>query len=247
MTAGIQIFNKHKSLQLTNNDYPYVLLKSLRIDKSAHWTSKNGVSYIENALGMKNRNDFDDIVTFYYCSNKKIMCSLAATGRLYKWNHQTFGENDYIDLYAFTRIKHRTQGKSGLQLYHKEKGLVFDSSWYVLNIIGFYVIPPQTPSVSNLDINNIYQINTNFNGRYAVALSTYKQAYFFRPRNEIFFIEAQNAIWMDGSTIKINWIPINMDKFQKSWASQSGFGQKNETYAYVIDTTNFPLPYEIKL
>lgn len=248
MTVGVQIFNKHQTIQITNNDYPYVLLKSTRIDSSHKWNTSNGISYIENALGMKYRDDFDDIVTFYYCSNKRIMCSLSATGRLYKWHNQSLGQNDYIDIYAFTRIKPRERGRSGLQLFNRERGLVFDSSWYILNITGFYVIPPQIPSVANLDINNIYQINTHFdNGRYAVALSTYKQAYFFRF-SPYEFIEAQNAIWMDGSTIKINWIPINRQKRREGiWASQSGFGQKNETYAYVIDTTNLPIPYEIRI
>lgn len=246
MTAGVQIFNKHQTLQVTNNDYPYVLLRSFRIDRSFMWTAKNGASFIEDALGVNGKYDFDDIVVFYYCSNKRIMCSLSATGRLYKWNNQSFGEHDYVDMYAFTRIKPRTEGKSGFQLFNREKGLVFDSSWYILNITGFYVVPPETPSVSNLDTNNVYEIKTHFNGgQYAVALSTYKQVYFFRD-NGYKMIEAQNAIWMEDSTIKINWIPINTQK-RRVWSHQPGFGQKNETYVYVIDTTNLPIPYEIKI
>lgn len=246
MAVGVQVFNKYQTIQITNNDYPYVLLKSLRIDKSFVWTTKNGVSFIYDVLGINNKYNFDDIVVFYYCSNKRIMCSLGATGHLYKWNYQTFGEHDYVDMFAFTRIKPRKEGKSGLQLFNREKGLVFDSSWYILNITDFYVVPPETPSVSNLDANNVYEIKTNFSGdRYAVALSTYKQAYFFRE-NGYKMIEAQNAIWMENSTIKINWIPINIQK-RIIWADQPGFGQKNETYVYVIDTTNLPLPYEIMI
>lgn len=247
MPGGIQLFNNGRTLQLTNNDLPYVLLKSIRITSADQWTTANQISWLTNPFILaQNIQNYSDIIFFMRASGFEARCTVTPYGGVFKWHDLVLQPGQYVDIYAFARFRPATQGNSGLQLYHPEKGLVFDSSWHLLNIEKMYAIPAYRPEYYSNGTVVTYNITTEYNdGNYAVGLSTYKQIY--HSLNSTFpgvgAALLQNCIWMDGSTVKINYVPIDTDT-TGGWVGVVGFAQTNATYAYVINTVNLPLPYD---
>ncbi|ATA22634.1 hypothetical protein BIY26_09565 [Brenneria goodwinii] len=248
MPGGTQVFNKSRTLQLTNNDLPYVLLKSMRITSTAQWNNQDQISSLSNPKFTlpQNIQIYSDIIFFIRANGFDARCTVDPYGGVFKWHDLVLQPGQYIDIYAFSRFRPTIQSTRGMQLFYPGKGLVFDGSWYLLNIEKVYTIPAYKPDYSANGGVTTYNIATEYtDANYAVGLSTFKQIHHkFSGAGGLLSTQLQNCVWMQGNTIKVNYVPLYSD-VTGGWTGIIGFAQSSATYAYVINTTNLPLPYSI--
>ncbi|MEE3649450.1 MULTISPECIES: hypothetical protein [unclassified Brenneria] len=257
MPAGVQLFNNSRTLQITNEDKPYVLLKSIKITSADSWIYyTRGMKAISSRRlfnFQKRIGEYGDLLFAIHTEGWDARCTVDLSGNLCMWHDLSIQSGQYIEVYVFARVTPNWQGKSGLQLFKPNYGLIFDSSWHILNITDVIEIPAGKPAYSPSVGFTPYQISTAYtDSKYAVAQSTHRQMaseYLNDGQEntgEVMGYHFQVCAWMKGSTVTLTGVPVGID-LTGGWERYPYiYNNTGTTLLYLIDTTNYPVPYDLE-
>lgn len=255
-TGGVRIFNNSRTLQITNQDKPYVLLKSVRITSADSWNYyTNGMKAISSKrlFNFQQRvSEYGDLLFAIHTEGWDARCTVDLAGNLCMWHDLSIQSGQYIEIYVFARVTPTWTGNSGLRLFKPGYGLIFDSSWHILNIADVIEVPPDKPAYSSSTGFTPYQISTTYtDSKYAVAQSTRRQMATERLNNipntgEIMGYHLQVCAWMNGSTVTLTGVPVGIDTTGGWERYPYIYNHTGPTLLYLIDTTNYPVPYDLE-
>lgn len=251
MSAGIQVFNKGKTIQISNELTPLFLRKSGQIKKGASWIVDS-----TSRLPCRTRDAID--LSAYTCPfvfftarhmNDRVCPMVWGDGNLffYKWWNINI-END-IQYYIFDMWQPPERSTKGLQVWNSvTKELIFDGlAWYPLQIKKIFNIPHDVPG-TKWGTDYAYVVDTGLSENIAVGFSSYRSftvaSYSGGANaNGIWGWMLRECAWSVGGTV---YVSNNMST--ADYTSWDGYVPTLNPYQYgsnlyVIDTSILPINY----
>lgn len=259
MNGGIEVFSNGKTLQISTDYIPACLRKSGKLTSSTIWyysawvgiggstTPTSGSSSWSDPIDV---SDYTSPMVFFKSTvlTSRVSIFISYDKKLYFlkwWNFSITGDIEY---YIFDTWTPSERSSSGLQVYNPTtKQIVFDSGWYLMNIVQLHQIPVNAPALE-WGSNYAYEIELGISTNIAVGLSSYREIWIDSGSggsggvNDTVGWFLRDCAWIEGTKAKISYVISIVDN--TSYDSRSSrWHNKDVTYLYAIDTTRLPNPY----
>lgn len=252
MASGFESYYNGVAVQLSNTARAFSLIKSGTLYESDFFTftgigsgqQEQGRSYANIDLPAGN---YTECIVFFRNNNpssdNRVTAKVIDRKLIVnKWWNLTLS-SEGVSYYVFGRVI-RPGGTRGMQLWdgkgNANENLMFDSSWYCLQVKNAFVLPSKTPALS-LSTNATYTVGDGtISSNYAIALPAARIALMTQIDMTILL---QECAWISSGKVNLNFVAIEGDDY--AVFSPNNYCSVGSGLVLVADVSNFPLNYSI--
>jgi len=253
MAAGFECYYNGQAIQITNELRAFSLIKSGVLydsdfilfgqSNSDQQAQRTATAYVD----LPKSYPYTEAIIFFRNNNPAANGRVTAkvingVVRINKWWNLSVGTQG-VSYYVFARCI-RPGGTSGLQLWDgqgdKAENLMFDSSWYCLQIKKAYVLPVNTPQLSSAT-NATYTITDNtLLSTDAICIPAARIALY---TEKSLTVVLQECAWVTTNTINLNFVAIDGTSY--AVFNPTNYCNTGNGFVLVADMSAMPMPYSI--